>query len=436
MIPRYSRKEMSSIWSDENKFKVWLEIEVLATEAQVKLGLVPLKSFQNIKKKARFNVEKILKIEEEVKHDVIAFLTNVGEYVGLDSRFIHLGMTSSDVIDTALSVQMKQAGEIILKDLISANKTLYKKAKQYKYLTMIGRTHGVHAEPITLGLKFALWYDEMNRNIERWKRALDVISVGQISGAVGTYEHISPEVEKFVCKKLGLKTTNISTQILQRDRHAEYMSALAIIASSIEKFTTEIRHLQKTETLELEEYFSSGQKGSSAMPHKKNPILSERLSGMARVLRGNALAAFENISLWHERDISHSSVERIIIPDSTILMDYMLNQFNKLIDTLVINEGNIKKNLELTNGLVFSQTVLLKLIEKKMKREQAYKIVQTVAMKCWKEKISFLKLLKEDKEVMKYLSDKELADIFNYDKSKKNVDFIFERVEIKSEKGF
>ncbi|MBK8552430.1 MAG: adenylosuccinate lyase [Ignavibacteria bacterium] len=431
MIPRYSRKEMSSIWSDENKFKVWLEIEILATEAHVKLGLVPLKSFQNIKKKAKFNVEKILKIEEEVKHDVIAFLTNVGEYIGIDSRFVHLGMTSSDVIDTALSVQMKQAGEIILNDLTSVNKTLFKKAKQYKYLTMIGRTHGVHAEPITLGLKFALWHDEMNRNIERWKRAVDVISVGQISGAVGTYEHISPEVEKFVCKKLGLKTTNISTQILQRDRHAEYMSALAIIASSIEKFTTEIRHLQKTESLELEEYFSSGQKGSSAMPHKKNPILSERLSGMARVLRGNALAAFENIPLWHERDISHSSVERIIIPDSTILMDYMLNQFNKLVDTLVINESNIKKNLELTNGLVFSQTVLLKLIEKKMKREQAYKIVQTVAMKCWKEKISFLKLLKEDKEAMKYLSEKELGEIFNYDKSKKNVDFIFGRVGIK-----
>ena len=266
MIPRYSRKEMSSIWSDESKFKIWLDIELLATEAQSKLGLVPKSSFLNIKKKARFNADKILKIEEEVKHDVIAFLTNIGEYVGIDSRFIHLGMTSSDVIDTALSVQMKLAGEIILHDLIEANKSLYKKAKKYKYLTMIGRTHGVHAEPVTLGIKFALWYDEMNRNIERWKRAVDVISVGQISGAVGTYEHISPEVEQFVCKKLGLKTTNISTQILQRDRHAEYMSAMAIIASSIEKFTTEIRHLQKTETLELEEYFSAGQKGSSAMP--------------------------------------------------------------------------------------------------------------------------------------------------------------------------
>ncbi|MEP7146638.1 MAG: adenylosuccinate lyase, partial [bacterium] len=393
MIPRYSRTEMSSIWSDENKFRIWLDIEILACESQSRLGLVPKKSLNNIRKKAAFDVGKILKIEEEVKHDVIAFLTNVSEYVGMDSRFIHLGMTSSDVIDTALSVQMKQAGEIILEDLSEVTKTLREKAKQYKYLTMIGRTHGVHAEPITLGLKFALWYDEMNRNVERWKRCIEVISVGQISGAVGTYEHISPEVEKYVCKKLGLKTTNISTQILQRDRHAEYMSVLAIIGSSIEKFTTEIRHLQKTETHELEEYFSSRQKGSSAMPHKKNPITAERLSGLARVLRGNALAAFENIALWHERDISHSSVERIIIPDSTILIDYTLHQFKKLMYKLVVNEDNIKRNLELTNGLVFSQTVLLKLIEKKMKREQAYKIVQDVAMKCWREKISFLTLL-------------------------------------------
>jgi len=431
MIQRYSRKEISEIWSDENKFRIWLEIEILATEAQSKLGNVPVKSFNNIKKKASFNTARILEIEEKVKHDVIAFLTNVAEYTGMDSRFIHMGMTSSDVIDTALSVQMKQAGELILNDLLSIKKSLAVTAKKYKYLTMIGRTHGVHAEPITLGLKFALWYDEMNRNIERWKRAVEVISVGQISGAVGTYEHISPQVEKFVCKKLGLKTTKISTQILQRDRHAEYMSTLAIIASSIEKFTSEIRHLQKTETLELEEYFSSGQKGSSAMPHKKNPITCERLSGMARIFRGNALAAFENIPLWHERDISHSSVERVILPDSTILMDYMLFQFKKLIDNLVVNKENIKKNLELTNGLVFSQTVLLKLIEKKMKREQAYKIVQNVAMKCWKEKKSFLELLKSDKEVIKYLEIEELESVFDFGKSKKNIDYIFKRTGIK-----
>lgn len=428
MIPRYSRKQVSDIWSDEARFKIWLDIEILACEAQANLGIIPQSAVKNIKAKAKFNTQKVLRIEERVKHDVIAFLTNVAEYVGMDSRFIHMGMTSSDVVDTCLSVQMKQAGEIILKDLYDVKESLKKKAKKYKYLTQIGRTHGVHAEPITLGLKFALWYDEMNRNIERMKRAIDIISVGQISGAVGTYEHLSPKVEAYVCKKLGLKTTKISTQILQRDRHAEYMNTLALIGSSIEKFTTEIRHLQKTETLELEESFSKGQKGSSAMPHKKNPITCERLSGMARVLRGNALASMENIALWHERDISHSSVERIVVPDSTILTDYVLYQFKQIVDNIVVYEENIKKNLNLTNGLIFSQTVLLKLIDKKMKRETAYKIVQDVAMKCWREKISFFELLKNDTEVKKYLTEKELRDIFDYSKSKKNIDFIFNRV--------
>ncbi len=428
MIPRYSRKQVSDIWSDEARFKIWLDIEILACEAQANLGIIPKKAVQNIRAKAKFNTQKVLRIEEKVKHDVIAFLTNVAEYVGMDSRFIHMGMTSSDVVDTCLSVQMKMAGEIILKDLIDVRESLKKKAKKYKYLTQIGRTHGVHAEPITLGLKFALWYDEINRSIDRMKRAIDIISVGQISGAVGTYEHLSPKVEAYVCKKLGLKTTKISTQILQRDRHAEYMNTLALIGCSIEKFTTEIRHLQKTETLELEESFSKGQKGSSAMPHKKNPITCERLSGMARVLRGNAMASMENIALWHERDISHSSVERIVVPDSTILTDYILYQFKQIVDNIVIYEENIKKNLNLTNGLIFSQTVLLKLIDKKMKRETAYKIVQDVAMKCWREKISFYELLKNDSEVKKYLTDKELTDIFDYSKSKKNIDFIFKRV--------
>jgi adenylosuccinate lyase len=428
MIARYSRKQVSDIWSDEARFKIWLDIEILACEAQANLGIIPKSAVKNIKAKAKFNTKRVLQIEEKVKHDIIAFLTNVAEYVGMDSRFIHMGMTSSDVVDTCLSVQMKMAGEIILKDLIDVRESLKKKAKKYKYLTQIGRTHGVHAEPITLGLKFALWYDEMNRNIDRMKRAIDTISVGQISGAVGTYEHLSPKVEAYVCKKLGLKTTKISTQILQRDRHAEYMNTLALIGSSIEKFTTEIRHLQKTETLELEESFSKGQKGSSAMPHKKNPITCERLSGMARVLRGNALASMENIALWHERDISHSSVERIVVPDSTILTDYVLYQFKQIIDNIVVYEENVKKNLNLTNGLIFSQTVLLKLIEKKMKRETAYKIVQDVAMKCWREKISFFDLLKNDNEVKKYLTEKELNDIFDYSKSKKNIDFIFKRV--------
>ncbi len=431
MIPRYSRKELSKIWSDENKFRIWLNIEILACEAQCKLGNIPEKALRNIKRKAKFNVKEILKIEETVKHDVIAFLTNVGNYVGLDSRFIHMGMTSSDVLDTCLSVQMKQAGEIILGDLLELKKILYNKALKYKYLTAIGRTHGIHAEPITFGLKFALWYDETQRNIERLILAIDNISVGQVSGAVGTYEHISPYVEKYVCDKLGLKTTNISTQILQRDRHSEYMATLAIIASCIEKYSTEIRHLQKTEVLEVEESFTKGQKGSSAMPHKKNPITSEQLSGLARILRGNALAAMENITLWHERDISHSSVERIIIPDSTILMDYIINKFTTLAENLVIFENNIKKNLELTNGLIYSQKVLLKLIEKKMKREDAYRIVQKIAMKCWKEKISFYDLVKKDKEAMNYLSEKELKNIFGTDVLKKKIDFIFNRVGIK-----
>jgi len=431
MIPRYSRKILSDIWSDENKFKIWLQIEILACEAQSKLGLIPEKSLNIIKKKARFNVNEILKIEETVKHDVIAFLTNVGSYVGPDSRFIHLGMTSSDVLDTALSVQMKQAGEIILNDLVTLLRTLYKKAIEYKYLKMIGRTHGIHAEPITLGLKFALWYDETTRNIERLVMAIENISVGQISGAVGTYEHISSDVEKYVCNKLGLKPAKISTQILQRDIHAEYMTTLAIIASCVEKYSTEIRHLQKTEVLEVEESFSKGQKGSSAMPHKKNPITSEQLSGLARVLRGNALASLENISLWHERDISHSSVERIILPDSTILMDYILNKFNNLIENLVVYKENIQKNLNLTNGLIFSQKVLLKLIEKDMVREKAYKIVQDIAMRCWKDKISFYDLILKDKTAIEYLTDKELKEIFNYDILDKKVDFIFKRVGIK-----
>lgn len=427
MIERYSRKEMSQIWSDENRYKIWLDIEVLACEANNKLGLIPDKSLKVIKSKANFNVKKILQIEDKVHHDVIAFLTNVAEYVGADSRFIHLGMTSSDVVDTAISVQLKQAGELLLKDLLKVHKTLRKQAKKYKYLSMIGRTHGVHAEPITLGLKFALWYDETTRNIERLKRAIKVISVGQVSGAVGTYEHISPNVEKYVCSKLGLETTKIATQILQRDRHAEFMTTLAILASCIEKYTTEIRHLQKTEVLELEESFAKGQKGSSAMPHKKNPITCERLSGLARLFRGNAVAALENIPLWHERDISHSSVERIILPDSTILMDYILHKFNNLIENLVVYKDNIKKNLELTNGLMFSQTVLLKLIDKKMRREDAYRIVQNVAMKCWREKRSFELLLRNDSEVSKYLSDKDYKEIFNYEKSKRYVDFIFKR---------
>ena len=430
MIDRYSRKEISQIWSDENRFKIWLDIEILACEAQNKLGLISDNSLGVIKKKAKFNVKRILEIEEKVKHDVIAFLTNVSENVGIDSRFIHLGMTSSDVLDTALSVQMKQSGQILLSDLLKLKSSILKNAKKYKYLYMIGRTHGVHAEPITLGLKFALWLDETNRNIERLKSAIKIISAGKISGAVGTYEHISPDVEKYVCRKLGLKSANISTQILQRDRHAEFLTTLAIIASCIEKYTTEIRLLQKTETLELEEYFSKGQKGSSAMPHKKNPITCERLSGLARVLRGNALASLENITLWHERDISHSSVERIIIPDSVILLDYILDKFNDIVINIKVNEGNINKNLDLTNGLIYSQKVLLKLIDKKMKREDAYKIVQDTAMESWDKKKNFFYLLINNKKVMKYLSPDELKEIFNHKNIKQKVNYIFKQLKI------
>ena len=428
MIQRYSRDELAKIWSDENKFRIWLNVEILACEAQCKLGNLPAKSLSVIKNKAKFDTKRVLKIEETVKHDVIAFLTNVAEYVGIDSRFIHMGMTSSDVLDTALSVQLKQAGKIILKDLLKLNSVLKKKALKYKNLTMIGRTHGIHAEPITLGLKFALWYDENNRNIKRMRDAVEIVSVGQISGAVGTYEHISPKVEEYVCKKLGLKSTKISTQILQRDRHAQFLSTLAIIASCIDKYATEIRHLQKTEVLELEESFTKGQKGSSAMPHKKNPIVSEQLSGLARIIRGNSLAALENIPLWHERDISHSSVERIIMPDSTILLDYMLNKFISLIDNITVYQKNIKKNLELTKGIIFSQTLLLKLIQKKMKREDAYKIVQSIAMKCWETKVEFRKLVEESKEAMMFLNNKDLQEVFDYKKSQKSIDFIFKRV--------
>lgn len=430
MIQRYSLPETTKIWSDENKFRIWLDIEILACEAQNKLGLVPDKSLRIIKKKASFNTENILKIEKKVKHDVIAFLTDVNDKIGIESRYLHLGMTSSDVLDTALSVQLMQAGNIILKRLNNCKKILKTQAIRYKYIPMIGRTHGIHAEPITLGLKFALWYDETNRNIERLKKAISVISVGQISGAVGTYEHISPFVEKYVCKKLGLKTPNITTQILQRDRHAEFMSALAITASCIEKYATEIRHLQRTEVSELEECFTKEQKGSSAMPHKKNPITSEQLSGLARVMRGNLLAALENIPLWHERDISHSSVERIILPDSTILMDYILSKFEDLVKNITVYKENLTANLDKTKGLIFSQTLMLKLIEKKMKREEAYKIVQELAMFCKKKNISFITEVKNNKYIKKFLTPEELEEIFDYKKSNKKVDYIFKRTGI------
>ena len=428
MIQRYSRPEISAIWTDENRFKIWLDIEILAVEAHVKLGRVPQEALDIIKKKANFDTKRILEIEETVKHDVIAFLTNVAEYVGEPSRYIHLGMTSSDILDTALSVQLKQAGEIILKALENLKDTIAIRAKEHKYSICIGRTHGIHAEPTTFGLKMALWYEETRRNIKRFKAALENISYGKISGAVGNYQHIDPFVEKYVMEKLGLKPDPISTQIVQRDRHAEYLCTLAIIASSLDKFATEIRHLQKTEVYEAEEYFSKGQKGSSAMPHKRNPITCERVSGLARLLRANAQVALENIALWHERDISHSSVERIILPDSTIAMDYMLYIFTNIVEKMFVYPEKMLKNLNITGGLFFSEGILLSLASKGLSREESYKLVQRNAMKVWEEGADFKQQILSDPDIGKYLSEKEINNIFDLKKCTRNVDVIFERL--------
>ena len=419
---------MGKIWEDQNKFSIWLEIELLACEAQAALGVIPKDAAKSIREKAKFEVARIDAIELEVKHDVIAFLTNVGEHVGPESRYIHLGMTSSDVLDTALAVQMKQSGELLLKDLDDLRDVLARRAKEFKKTVMIGRSHGIHAEPTTFGLKLALWFDETRRNIQRLRNAVETISFGQISGAVGTFEHLSPKVEEYVCGKLGLKPAPVSTQILQRDRHAEFMTTLALIGSSLEKFATEIRHLQKTEVLEAEEYFSKGQKGSSAMPHKRNPITCERIAGLSRVLRGNAQAALENIALWHERDITHSSVERIVVPDSCILLDYMISLTTNVIDKLLVYPENMKKNIDLTHGLVFSQPVLLALTKKGMKREDAYRVVQKNAMDVWQSQKNFREVLEADAEVKSVLSNGELGDAFDPSKSLEHVDYIFQRV--------
>lgn len=432
MIERYTRPEMGKIWEDDFKYQTWLKIEILACEARAELGQIPKGDVELIKQKAKFDVKKILEIEETTQHDVIAFLTNVAEYVGPVSRHIHYGMTSSDILDTTLSFQMKTAGEILLKDLEELKSILKEKALEYKNTLCVGRTHGIHAEPTTMGLKFALWFEETKRNIERLNSAIERISVGKISGAVGTFEHLSPQVEEYVCKKMGLTPAPVSTQVIQRDRHAEYLSVLAITGGSLEKIATEIRHLQKTEVLEAEEFFSKGQKGSSAMPHKRNPITCERIAGLARILRANAIAGFENISLWHERDITHSSVERVIIPDSTILLNYMLAKMKDLLKNLLIYPENMLKNLNLTRGLVFSQTILLKITEKGATREEAYKIVQTSAMKVWADQNKNLKdELLSSYEAAKYLSKEEIEIIFSNDKMLKNVDFIFQRTVLK-----
>ena len=422
---------MGTIWTEENKFRIWLEIEILACEAQAKLGVIPEEAVRVIRQKASFDVKRIDEIERETNHDVIAFLTNVGEYVGPESRFIHLGMTSSDILDTRIAVQIKQSAELLLKGLQAFGNILARRAKEFKYTPMVGRTHGIHAEPITFGLKLALWYDENKRNIDRLQHALKTVSVGQISGAVGTYEHLDPSVEKYVCEKLGLKAAPISTQVLQRDLHAELVTTIALIGASFEKFATEIRHLQKTEVLEVEEYFAKGQKGSSAMPHKRNPIMCERVAGMARVLRGNAQASLENIALWHERDITHSSVERIILPDSCILLDYMIHRFTIIVDTLLVYPENMLKNLGITHGLIFSQSVLLALTKKGMKREDAYAAVQKYAMDVWKSKKEFKDVLKTDPTISSHLNASEIDELFDLNRSMRNVDYIFEQIGIK-----
>jgi adenylosuccinate lyase len=419
---------MVKIWSPENRYQKWLDIEILATEAMVKLGKVPAGAIKTIKEKARINVKRIDEIEKVTKHDVIAFLTSITEIVGEDGRFLHMGMTSSDVLDTSYAVLLKEAADMLSEDIDQLIAVLKKRALDHKNTLMIGRSHGIHAEPITFGLKLANWHQEMQRNRQRLFHARESISVGKISGAVGTFSFIEPFVEEYVCGRLGLKPAPVSSQIVQRDRHAEFFTTLAIIASSLDKFAQEIRLLQRTEVSEAEEYFSPGQKGSSAMPHKRNPILSENLSGLARLVRSYSIAALEDVALWHERDISHSSVERVIGPDATIILDFMLARFTDMIDKLVVYPERMLSNLNMTHGVVFSQMLLLALIEKGTTREDAYAIVQRNAMKSWQEGVDFKELLIKDKDVAKYIQKKDLDQIFNVNNFLKNVDYIFNRV--------
>lgn len=428
MIPRYTRTEMAKIWEPENKYKIWLEIEIKACEAFNKLGIVPDYALKKIKEKAKFDIKRIDEIEKKVKHDVIAFLTCVGEYIGEESRYLHFGMTSSDVLDTAFALQLKQAGNLLLEDITQLMAVLKDKAFEYKNTPIIGRSHGVHAEPTTFGLKMAIFYEEMKRNRERLVNAIENISYGQISGAVGNFANINPFVEEYVCSALGLKPEPISTQIIQRDRHAQFFSTLAIIASTIEQLATEIRHLQRTEVREAEEYFTEGQKGSSAMPHKRNPIISENLTGLARIVRSYVMPALENIALWHERDISHSSVERIIGPDATIALDYMLYRATELVKNLIVYPENMQKNLDITGGLIYSQRLLLMLADSGISREKAYELVQKNAMKAWKENLNFKELIKNDKKIKKYLTDEDIERAFDISYYTKNVDYIFSRV--------
>ena len=433
MIPRYTRPAMGQIWSDENKFRKWLEVELAASEALAEIGEVPTEAAQALRRHADFDVSRIHEIESQVKHDVIAFTTAVAEKMSAAgaadaSRWFHYGLTSNDVVDTAQALQIKDASELIQSDLDGLRQVLRERAFEFKDTVIIGRTHGVHAEPTTFGLKIANWYAEVDRHVARFQTAAEQIRVGKISGAVGTFAHISPRAEERICEKLGLEPAPISSQVIQRDRHAHYLSILALIAATLEKIALEVRHLQRSEVREAQEYFSKKQKGSSAMPHKKNPITSEQICGLARVLRSNALAAFENIALWHERDISHSSVERIILPDSTILADYLLTKTSDLVRKLLVYPEQMKNNVELGGGLVFSGQVLLDLAAKGVLREQAYEWVQRNAMRAWEEGVDFRQLVEEDPDISSVLSAEEISTAFSLKRQLRHVDYVFERV--------
>ena len=428
MITRYTRPEMANIWSDENRYRCWLEVEILACEAWAELGEIPKVDVQKIRENASFSVERILEIEEETRHDVVAFTRAVSETLGKERKWVHYGLTSTDVVDTAYGYQLKQANDILRNDLRRFLEIIQQKALEHKYTVCMGRTHGVHAEPTTFGLKLALWYSEMKRNIERFERAAQGVEAGKISGAVGTFANIPTSVEAYVCSQLQIRPQEISTQILSRDLHADYISTIALIATSIEKFATEIRGLQKSETREVEEFFAKGQKGSSAMPHKRNPIGSENMAGLSRVIRGHMVTAYENVNLWHERDISHSSAERIIIPDSTILLNYMLNRFGNIVKNLTVFPDRMLKNMDATFGLIYSQRVLLKLIDKGLSREKAYDLVQPCTALSWDEQRSFREIIENHEEIMSHLTTEELNDAFDYHYHIRQVDEIFHRV--------
>ncbi|MGE6516018.1 adenylosuccinate lyase [Lysinibacillus sphaericus] len=428
MIERYTRPEMGAIWTEQNKYQAWLEVEILACEAWAEIGDIPKEDVAKIRDNASFDVNRILDIEKETRHDVVAFTRAVSETLGEERKWVHYGLTSTDVVDTALSYIIKQANDILRQDIVKFIDIIAVKAKEHKHTVMMGRTHGVHAEPTTFGLKLGLWYEEMKRNLERFDAATQVIETGKMSGAVGTYANIDPRVERYVCDKLGLAASPISTQTLQRDRHAQYLGALALVATSIEKFATEIRGLQKSETREVEEAFAKGQKGSSAMPHKRNPIGSENMVGMSRLMRGYMVTAYENVALWHERDISHSSAERVILPDATITLNYMLNRFGNIVKNLTVFPENMKRNMGRTYGLIYSQRILLALIDKGLVREEAYDTVQPLAMQAWDEQVQFRTLVDASEKVTSYLTKEELDECFDYNYHLQHVDMIFERL--------